>query len=217
MALALFIFFTLLLHSSSAKSPSSSESPSEVLVTYGSVLKLMHEKTKCRLHSQDVPYGSGSGQQSVTGIPTVDDSNSYWIVKPEKGSPVKQGDTIKSGTIIRLQHLGTRKWLHSHMHASPISNNLEVSCYGDDSESDKGDNWKLLIEGSGKNWKQDQKIRLQHLETGGYLHSHDMTYSSRIVGGHHEVCGVGEKNANNIWLAAEGIYLPITETKKRDS
>ncbi|XP_057755068.1 stromal cell-derived factor 2-like protein isoform X2 [Arachis stenosperma] len=108
------------------------------------------------------------------------------IVRPEKGSSAKQGDTIKSETIIRLQHLGTRKWLHSHMHASPISNNLEVSCYGDDSESDKGDNWKLLMEGSGKNWKQDQKIRLQHLKTRGYLHSHDKTYSSRIIGGHHE-------------------------------
>lgn len=48
-------------------------------VTYGSVLKLMHEKTRFRLHSHDVPYGSGSGQQSVTGFPGVDDSNGYWV------------------------------------------------------------------------------------------------------------------------------------------
>lgn len=39
----------------------------------------MHEKTKSRLHSHDVPYGSGSGQQSVTGYPNVDDANSYWV------------------------------------------------------------------------------------------------------------------------------------------
>lgn len=51
----------------------------QVQVTYGTVLKLMHEKTKFRLHSHDVPYGSGSGQQSVTGFPSVDDSNSYWV------------------------------------------------------------------------------------------------------------------------------------------
>ncbi|MED6142675.1 Stromal cell-derived factor 2-like protein, partial [Stylosanthes scabra] len=50
-----------------------------VQITYGSVIKLMHEKTKFRLHSHDVPYGSGSGQQSVTGFPNVDDSNSYWV------------------------------------------------------------------------------------------------------------------------------------------
>lgn len=29
--------------------------------------------------------------------------------------------------LIRLQHLRTRKWLHSHLHASPISANMEVS------------------------------------------------------------------------------------------
>lgn len=39
----------------------------------------MHERTKFRLHSHDVPYGSGSGQQSVTGFPNVDDANSYWV------------------------------------------------------------------------------------------------------------------------------------------
>nr|BAJ96410.1 predicted protein [Hordeum vulgare subsp. vulgare] len=48
-------------------------------VTYGSTVKLMHEKTKVRLHSHDVAYGSGSGQQSVTGFPEIDDSNSYWV------------------------------------------------------------------------------------------------------------------------------------------
>uniref|UniRef100_A0A5B6YT24 Putative phospholipase SGR2 isoform X2 n=1 Tax=Davidia involucrata TaxID=16924 RepID=A0A5B6YT24_DAVIN len=81
----------------------------------------MHEKTKFRLHSHEVPYGSGSGQQSVTSFPNVDDSNSYWIVRALPGTSAKQGDTIKSGTIIRLQH--------SHLHASPISGNLEVDTF----------------------------------------------------------------------------------------
>ena len=39
----------------------------------------MHERTRFRLHSHDVPYGSGSGQQSVTSFPNVDDANSYWV------------------------------------------------------------------------------------------------------------------------------------------
>ncbi|KAJ4865785.1 MIR motif protein [Raphanus sativus] len=37
-------------------------------ITYVSAIKLMHEKTKFRLHSHDMPYGSGSDQQSVTGF-----------------------------------------------------------------------------------------------------------------------------------------------------
>ncbi|KAG6384534.1 hypothetical protein SASPL_155644 [Salvia splendens] len=100
-----------------------------ITISYGSVIKLMHEKTKFRLHSHDVPYGSGSGQQSVTGFPNVDDANSYWIVRPVQDSSSKQGDSIKTGSLIRLQHMKTRKWLHSHLHASPISGNMEVSVH----------------------------------------------------------------------------------------
>ncbi|RWW07813.1 hypothetical protein GW17_00028787, partial [Ensete ventricosum] len=219
--------------------------PKPYIITYGSVIKLMHERTKFRLHSHDVPYGSGSGQQSVTGFPNVDDSNSYWIVKSSPDSSAKQGDAIPNGTIIRLQHMRTRKWLHSHLHASPITGNLEVSiiyyvsCFGGDGKSDTGDFWRLElpqsyktshmqlislhllpspspfrleIEGSGKTWKQDQRVRLLHVDTGGYLHSHDKKYS-RIAGGQQEVCGVREKRPDNVWLAAEGVYLPINASK----
>ncbi|KAH7523975.1 stromal cell-derived factor 2-like protein [Ziziphus jujuba] len=208
-ALAIFLLYGLDLEDGFA-SPASAATSEGVEITYGSVIKLMHERTKFRLHSHDVPYGSGSGQQSVTGFPNVDDSNSYWIVKPLDGA--KQGDKIKSGTIIRLQHMKTRKWLHSHLHASPISGKQEVSCFGSENESDTGDYWRLLIEGSGKTWKQDQRVRIQHVDTGVYLHSHDKKYT-RIAGGQQEVCGVGEKKADNVWLAVEGVYLPVTETE----
>lgn len=210
-AVALFLFLGLDSDYGYASSASAA-STEGVEITYGTVLKLMHERTKFRLHSHDVPYGSGSGQQSVTGFPNVDDANSYWIVRPQPGTSAKQGDSIKSGTIIRLQHMRTRKWLHSHLHASPITGNLEVSCFGGESTSDTGDYWRVLIEGSGKTWKQDQRIRFHHVDTGGYLHSHDKKYT-RIAGGQQEVCGVQEKRADNVWLAAEGVYLPVMESK----
>ncbi|XP_020699008.1 stromal cell-derived factor 2-like protein [Dendrobium catenatum] len=181
-----------------------------VKITYGSVIKLMHERTKFRLHSHDISYGSGSEQQSVTGFPDADDSNSYWIVRPQLDSSARQGDVISHGTIIRLQHMTTRRWLHSHLHASPLSDNLEVSCFGGDDETETGDHWKLEIEGAGKIWKQDQRIRLRHVDTGGYLHSHNKKYQ-RVIAGQLEVCGVEEKRADNIWFAAEGVYLPVNE------
>ncbi|XP_047314665.1 stromal cell-derived factor 2-like protein [Impatiens glandulifera] len=208
-AIALVLFLTL--DSDYTSTPVSAASEG-VQITYGSVIKLMHEKTKFRLHSHDVPYGSGSGQQSVTGFSTVEDSNSYWIVRNAADKSAKQGDSIKSGSSIRLQHMKTRKWLHSHLHASPISGNLEVSCYGGENESDTGDYWKVEIEGNGKTWRQGQRVRLHHVDTGGYLHSHDKKYT-RIAGGQQEVCGVKEKKADNVWLAAEGVYLPVAETK----
>ncbi|KAL0910610.1 hypothetical protein M5K25_021609 [Dendrobium thyrsiflorum] len=205
--LAIFLYFSLQLEEG-APIPTSAVASEGVAISYGTVLKLMHERTKFRLHSHEVPYGSGSGQQSVTGFPNVDDSNSYWIVRPIPDSSSKQGDAIPHGTIIRLQHMRTQKWLHSHLHASPISGNLEVSCFGGDGQSDTGDLWRLEIEGNGKIWKQDQRIRLKHVDTLGYLHSHDKKYT-RIAGGQQEVCGIREKKPDNIWLAAEGVYLPV--------
>jgi dolichyl-phosphate-mannose--protein O-mannosyl transferase len=49
------------------------------------------------------------------------------IVRPTPDSLSKQGDIIETGRIIKLQHMRTRRWLHSHLHASPLSGNLEVS------------------------------------------------------------------------------------------
>jgi len=44
-----------------------------------------------RLHSHEVKYGSGSGQQSVTGTNAKEDGNSYWLVKAESGKQCIRG------------------------------------------------------------------------------------------------------------------------------
>lgn len=172
-------------------------------VTYGSVIKLQHDRSKFRLHSHDVPYGSGSGQQSVTAFPGVEDANSYWMVEIVDDGH-EQGDVIPNGATVRLQHVRTRKWLHSHLHESPLSGNLEVSAFGGDEQTDSGDYWKLEIEGKDSVWTLDRKVRLRHVDTDGYLHSHNMKYNQL---NQREVCGVTKKNADNLWYAAEGIYF----------
>lgn len=60
-------------------------------VTCGSVLKLMNTGYKVRLHSHDVKYGTGSGQQSVTGTDVQEDVNSHWAVKAETGKHCIRG------------------------------------------------------------------------------------------------------------------------------
>ena len=41
--------------------------------------KLKHEKSRFKLHSHQIPYGTGSGQRSVTAVPAKDDTNSLWL------------------------------------------------------------------------------------------------------------------------------------------
>ena len=121
-------------------------------VTFGSVIKLKHEGSGYFLHSHDINYGSGSGQQSVTAYPDSGDTNSLWQVhagnelylgKASKSTKsknmFKQGKPIECNTIVRLKHLNTKRWLHSHSdHASPVSGRQEVTAYGDPSNSDSG-------------------------------------------------------------------------------
>lgn len=117
-------------------------------ITCGSLLKLQHVGTGVNLHSHEIAYGSGSGQQSVTGFTGGDDANDYWAVKAAvvslapplhlasqaahrsqssaQGLECHQGTPITSGSKIRLYHTTTQKWLHSHHFSSPLTNNQEV-------------------------------------------------------------------------------------------
>ncbi|VVC44056.1 Hypothetical protein CINCED_3A013754 [Cinara cedri] len=149
-------------------------------VTCGSVTKLYNVDLKVRLHSHDVKYGAGSGQQSVTGTEVSEDINSHWEIKPATGKLCKRGEPIKCGTIIRFTHLTTKKNLHSHLFSSPLSNNQEVSAYGNDGEGDSGDHW--YVDCGGDYWERDDDIRLKHVDTGAYLMTSTFSYGRPING-----------------------------------
>lgn len=53
-------------------------------VTCCSLIKLENVNTGVRLHSHDIKYGSGSGQQSVTGTSETGDINSHWQILGRK-------------------------------------------------------------------------------------------------------------------------------------
>lgn len=66
---------------------------------------------------------TGSGQQSVTGVSPVEDSNSYWSIRGTSDSSCSRGTPVKCGQTIRLTHVNTGRNLHSHYFASPLSSN----------------------------------------------------------------------------------------------
>lgn len=51
----------------------------------------MNLNKRVRLHSHDVKYGTGSGQQSVTGTEITEDVNSHWTVKGDTTTQCKRG------------------------------------------------------------------------------------------------------------------------------
>uniref|UniRef100_A0A7S0YPH1 MIR domain-containing protein n=1 Tax=Polytomella parva TaxID=51329 RepID=A0A7S0YPH1_9CHLO len=185
-------------------------------VTYGSSIKLQHFSTKHRLHSHAVGYSRGSQQQSVTGYPEGEDANSLWLVSCDVSNDCLPGSAIKKGFPIRLQHMSTRRWLHSHDFHSPLTNQLEVSCFGSDDQSDSGDRWVIDWDGKDAIWRQSTRIRLHHVDTKGYLSSNTNKFGSPIAN-QQEVCGIRKKDRSTEWIAAEGVYYPLNPKTKTSS
>lgn len=70
---------------------------------------------------------------------------------------------VKCGQKIQLMHLSTGRNLHSHHYASPLSQNQEVSAFGDGGKGDTGDDW--LVECSTGFWKRTEPVNFKHVST----------------------------------------------------
>lgn len=181
-------------------------------VTYGSTIKLEHKPTNFRLHSHEVTYGTGSQQQSVTAHHDLGDANSFWIIKnADKSDPIMSGVVVRCGEKIRLQHLGTRRNLHSHDHQAPLSRDKEVSAYGQVdktwTDGDSGDDWLVECIGRTEEWQRGADIRLRHAVTGTYLSASSSLRFSDPIPNQLQVSGSTRRNANTIWRTNEGFYL----------
>ncbi|XP_069617327.1 stromal cell-derived factor 2 [Ranitomeya imitator] len=183
------------------------------VVTCGSVVKLLNTKHNVRLHSHDVRYGSGSGQQSVTGVTTADDGNSYWRIRGKTSTVCERGTLVKCGQSIRLTHVNTGRNLHSHHFTSPLSGNQEVSAFGDDGEGDILDDWTVLC--NGEFWQRDEEVRLKHASTSVLLSITGEQYG-RPINGQREVHGMTYASPHNYWKVMEGIFMKPSEPPRTD-
>ncbi|XP_046392508.1 stromal cell-derived factor 2 [Ischnura elegans] len=177
-------------------------------VTCGSVVKLMNTAQKVRLHSHDVKYGTGSGQQSVTGTELKEDVNSHWAIKATTGKHCTRGEPIKCGDQIRLEHTTTQKNLHSHIFASPLSGNQEISAYGENGVGDTGDHWVVVCDGD--YWERDEEVMLRHVDTNMYLTVSGRSYG-RPINGQVEVVGISSPTTNSRWQTMEGLFIHPTD------
>ncbi|GMT30382.1 hypothetical protein PFISCL1PPCAC_21679, partial [Pristionchus fissidentatus] len=175
------------------------------VVTFGSVIKLQNSQEGSRLHSHEVKYGSGSGQQSVTGVRTSDDVNSHWNLLAALGKPTIRGEPVQCGDKIRLQHLKTECFLHSHHFDAPLSKgNQEVSCFGSEKESDTGDNWEVVC--GNDEWLESESVKLQHVDTGAFLALSGQQFG-RPIAGQREVVGSAHESGSINWRVAEGVFM----------
>ena len=100
---------------------------------------------------------------------------------------LRYSEPVECGSVIRFQHLSTRKFLHSHLFSSPLSGSQEVSAFGENGNlliitvnnsplntvqlgmGDTGDHWKVVCDGDF--WERDDSVSFKHVDTNAYLAS----------------------------------------------
>ncbi len=171
-------------------------------VKYGDTIRLMHVMTKYALHSHGINYShpGSSRQQQVTAYGRHD-FNDYWLIKEynKLTTNKKNGEPIRHGDIVRLEHVATGRNLHSHDAPSPLTKQQEVTAFGDDGIGDTNDLWRIEVDGKGV-WFEKKKIRLIHLNTNNALHSHAGHSHPEFTAGQQEVTCFTERNNDDFWV-----------------
>lgn len=173
------------------------------VVRFGDTIRLKHVNTNHVLHSHNINYlhTHSSGQQQVTAR-FGHNSNDYWFVKAQHGlnADARKGEPVRHGDVVRLQHVATKRNLHSHSGIpSPLTSQQEVTAFGDQGEGDENDNWKLEVEGKGI-WYKKKRIRLVHLETGHSLHSHSGHSHPDFTAAQQEITCFDGRDNNDFWV-----------------
>lgn len=163
-------------------------------VTTGDTVKLSHVWTGLTLHSHDLPYThhGTDGLQQVTCFEGSDENDRWLLVGTAAGVP------LADGSVVRLRHHRTGRWLHSRSGVpSPISHQQQVSAVDDGSL----DTWRVELEHPGP-WLAGSRVRLVHVPTGTFLHSHkgsDPTFTA----GQQEVTTVTGRDPDGWWTVLE--------------
>lgn len=172
------------------------------LIRYGVPVKLKHVNSGCVLHSHNINYATGSGQQEITCFASRDD-NDWWVVKGPHGDHrynAQLGFPIKNGSVVRLEHTLTLRNLHSHSgFQSPGSHQGEATAFGSGGHGDSNDNWVLEVQGlgTGEYLRAGQTFRLIHVNTNWALHSHAGFYAAT---GQQEVTTYQHRDSNDFWV-----------------
>lgn len=178
----------------------------DFVVRFGSVVKVKHFNTGRLLHSFAANYTTGPHRQVVTCGTRYDDDD-LWNVRRAFGVPdaADAFTPVNHLDIVRLQHVGTNKMLHSQAGvASPTTHQQEVSASG---SADADDNWRIEVEGGGV-WDGTKRVKLIHVSSGRALHSHGDRFAV-LLSLHQEVTGFQDRDDNDWWSVCEIRGAPV--------
>ncbi|XP_071164534.1 protein O-mannosyl-transferase 2-like [Mytilus edulis] len=150
-------------------------------IAYGSEFTLKQRRTGgAYLHSHWhlYPEEHPPQQQQVTTYAHKDENN-MWIIKPADTQWTKTDspELVKSGDLVRLEHIVTKRLLHSHREPAPLTKrHYQVAGYGVNGSGDANDVWILEVVGGSTGAVVQtvrSQVRLIHYHVRCALQSHD--------------------------------------------
>ncbi|CAG9860761.1 unnamed protein product [Phyllotreta striolata] len=182
-------------------------------VAYGAIITLKNHRTGggyLHSHFHLYPEGVGARQQQITTYTHKDDNNK-WLIKKYNAEPT--GDEIQiiqNGDLVRLEHLPTRRNLHSHKEQAPITKkHLQVTGYGENGTGDANDVWRVTVAGAtvgSEITAVTTKLKLVH-----YLQSCVLTTSGKQLPkwGYEQqevTCNPNLRDPNGLWNVEENVF-----------
>lgn len=196
-------------------------------ITYGSSLRIQNSITKYYLSSFGMNWSTGSGLQIVTAVQSDKELNSLFTIKEGENYPTKiNGDPVLCGDIIRLEHIGTGKNLHSHDFKSFVTNSQEACAFGEDGNGDVNDNFRISCYKQNDNDIITGKTEffLQHVPTQNWLYINYKTsmYDDRNcrgcpIRGQREVSLTSKKDKQCLWKVIGGIIFSSEKEQSEPS
>ncbi|XP_023311585.1 protein O-mannosyl-transferase 2 [Anoplophora glabripennis] len=181
-------------------------------VAYGSIITLKNHRTGggyLHSHYHLYPEGIGARQQQITTYTHKDDNNK-WVIKKYNSEPNSDVEIVRSGDLVRLEHIATRRNLHSHKEQAPITKkHYQVTGYGENGTGDANDVWRISVAGA-KDGTQvtavSSKLKFVH-----YLQSCILTTSGKQLPKwayeQQEVtCNPNLRDPNGVWNVEENIF-----------
>lgn len=176
-------------------------------VAFGSVITLKNNDIGggyLHSHWHLYPDGIGARQQQVTAY-THKDSNNKWIIKSFDEEPdlSKEPIIVKNGDFIRLEHVMTKRNLHSHKEIAPVTKkHYQVTCYGENGVGDANDVWQVFIVNGEPNEEiktVTSKLKFVHYLTKCALHSHSKQLPKWAYEQIEVTCNPNILDKNTVW------------------
>ncbi|XP_050438186.1 protein O-mannosyl-transferase 2 [Adelges cooleyi] len=184
-------------------------------VAFGSIITLKNHRTGggyLHSHWHLYPENVGAKQQQITTYAHKDENN-RWLVKFYNDDENKNSSTnirfVKHGDMIRLEHVPTRRNLHSHREPAPITKkHYQVTGYGENGTGDYNDVWKIFIDGGSDGSIVSaviSKIKLVHVLQHCVLTTTNKQLPKWAFEQHEVTCSPNLRDTNSFWNVEDHI------------